>query len=257
MGYQHILLDTRDHVGLITLNRPEARNALNNQLVHELMEALEAFDRDPEIGATVVAGGEKAFAAGADIKEMVALSVDGMRQSGFIQAFARLETLNKPVIAAVSGWALGGGCELALACDMIVASETARFGQPEISIGVIPGAGGTQRLTRRVGKAIAMEMILNNRVLTAAEALQLGLINRIVPVDRCLDEAIALARDIAARAPLAVRLGRRMIHSSFERPLAEGLEEERRAFFEVFATQDRLEGMLAFVDKRAPSWKGR
>lgn len=257
MGYQHILIETREHVGLITLNRPEARNAFNNQLVHELLDALEAFDQASEIGATVVTGGEKAFAAGADIKEMVALSGEEMRSSGFIQAFARLEALNRPIIAAVSGWALGGGCELALACDMIVASDTARFGQPEITIGVIPGAGGTQRLARRVGKAVAMEMILNNRVLTAAEALQLGLVNRVVPVDRCLDEAIALAQDIAARAPLAVRLARRMINGASESPLSAGLDAERQAFFEAFATQDRVEGMTAFVEKRAPRWSGR
>ena len=161
----------------------------------------------PTSGAIVLAGGDKAFAAGADIKEMAALTADEMRSSGFIQTFARLEQLQKPLIAAVSGWALGGGCELALACDMIIASETARFGQPEITIGVIPGAGGTQRLTRRVGKAIAMEMILNNRILSAAEALQLGLVNRVVPVERCLDEAVALAREIADRAPLAARSG--------------------------------------------------
>ncbi len=255
MGFQFVRIETREHVGLITLHRPEAHNALNNKLVHELMQALEAFDDQPEIGAMVLAGGEKAFAAGADIKEMAALTADEMRSSGFIQAFARLESLNKPVIAAVSGWALGGGCELALACDLIVASETARFGQPEVTIGVIPGAGGTQRLTRRVGKAIAMEMILNNRVLTATEALQFGLVNRLVPVDRCLDEAIALAQEIAARAPLAIRLGRRMVNHAFESPLAAGLAEERQAFFEAFATQDRVEGMNAFVEKRAPRWK--
>jgi enoyl-CoA hydratase len=256
MAYQHILLDTHDHVGLIQLNRPDARNALNNLLVHELLESMETFDRDPEIRATVLAGGENAFAAGADIKEMAALSADEMRSSGFIQTFARIESLSKPVIAAVSGWALGGGCELALACDMIVASETARFGQPEITIGVIPGAGGTQRLTRRVGKAIAMEMILNNRVLTAAEAVQFGLVNRLVPAERCLDEAIALAQEIAARAPLAVRQARRMIQVAFESPLGAGLEQERQAFFEVFASKDRLEGMSAFVEKREARWSG-
>ena len=255
MAYQYVRVERRDHVGLITLHRPEAHNALNNTLVHELMQALEAFDGEPEIGATVLAGGEKAFAAGADIKEMASLTADEMRSSGFIQAFARLESLNKPVIAAVSGWALGGGCELALACDLIVASETARFGQPEVTIGVIPGAGGTQRLTRRVGKAIAMEMILNNRVLTAVEALQFGLVNRLVSADRCLDEAIALAQEIAARAPLAIRLGRRMVNHAFESPLASGLAEERQAFFEAFASQDRVEGMNAFVEKRAPRWK--
>jgi enoyl-CoA hydratase len=256
MAYQHILIETRDRVGLIQLNRPDARNALDNLLVHELMDALDSFDRLPEIGATVLAGGEKTFAAGADIKEMSALSADQMRASGFIQAFARIESLQKPVVAAVSGWALGGGCELALACDMIIASETARFGQPEITIGVIPGAGGTQRLTRRVGKALAMEMILNNRILSAAEALELGLVNRIVPVDRCLDEALALARELSARAPIALSLARRMVIQAFERPLAAGLEQERQAFFEAFASKDRIEGMNAFVEKREPRWSG-
>lgn len=256
MAYQHVLTETRGHVGLVTLHRPEARNALNNRLVHELMEALGAFDNAFEIHAIVLAGGEKAFAAGADIKEMASQTPDEMRASGFIQAFAGLESLNKPVIAAVSGWALGGGCELALACDLIVAAETARFGQPEVTIGVIPGAGGTQRLTRRVGKAIAMEMVLNNRILTAAEAQQFGLVNRIVPVDRCLDEALALAQEIAARAPVAVRIARRMILRAQETPLEIGLQEERLAFFDAFASQDRIEGMTAFVEKREPRWIG-
>jgi enoyl-CoA hydratase len=254
MTYQHVLIETRGRVGVVRLNRPDARNALNNALVHELLDALESFDRLPGIGATVLAGGDKAFAAGADIKEMAALTADEMRSSGFIQTFARLEQLQKPLIAAVSGWALGGGCELALACDMIIASETARFGQPEITIGVIPGAGGTQRLTRRVGKAIAMEMILNNRILSAAEALQLGLVNRVVPVERCLDEAVALAREIADRAPLAARLARKLINHTYEGPLASGLEAERQAFFETFASKDRVEGMKAFVEKREPRW---
>ena len=256
MAYQLVLTEIRDHVGLITLNRPEAHNALNNQLVHELMQALEDFDRAADVRVVVLAGGEKAFAAGADIKEMVSLTADGMRSSDFIQSFARMESLNKPLIAAVSGWALGGGCELALACDLVVASETARFGQPEVTIGVIPGAGGTQRLTRRVGKAVAMEMILNNRVLTAAEALQFGLVNRVVPVDRYLGEALSLAAEIAAKAPVAVRLGKRMILQAFETPLTAGLKDERLAFFDVFASQDRVEGMTAFVEKREPRWTG-
>ncbi|HET6845282.1 MAG TPA: enoyl-CoA hydratase-related protein [Anaerolineales bacterium] len=256
MTYQYVLTETRQAVGLITLNRPEARNALNNQLVHELMQALQEMDHLEGIHAIVLAGGEKAFAAGADIKEMLALTPDQMRSSGFIQAFARIESLTKPLVAAVSGWALGGGCELALACDLIVASETARFGQPEITIGVIPGAGGTQRLTRRVGKAVAMEVILNNRILSAAEAMHFGLVNRVVPVDRCLDEALALAAEIAARAPVAVRLARRMVLRSFDTPLETGLQEERVQFFEVFASNDRVEGMTAFVEKRDPHWTG-
>lgn len=256
MAYQNILTETRGRVALITLHRPDVRNALNNRLVHELMDALEANDHDDAVGATVIAGGEKAFAAGADIKEMLALDADGMRSSDFIQAFARLEHLTKPLIAAVSGWALGGGCELALACDMIVASETARFGQPEVTIGVIPGAGGTQRLTRLVGKPVAMEVILNNRILSAQEALQLGMINRVVPVERCLDEAIALAQDVAGRAPLATRAARRMVHTALATPLSEGLEKERRTFLELFGSQDRVEGMRAFAEKRDPKWTG-
>src|SRR5512143_3298990 len=197
MPYEMILTETRGNVGLVTLNRPEARNALNRQLVRELMDALEAFDHDDGIGAMVVAGNEKAFAAGADIKEMVNNSVAQMVDSNFAASFARMMTIRKPVIAAVSGWALGGGMEIALSCDMIVASESARFGQPEVTIGVIPGAGGTQRLTHALGKALAMEVILNNRLISADEALHYGLVNRVVPVERYLEEAISLAQEIA------------------------------------------------------------
>jgi len=257
MGYQLIQTESRGRVGLIRLNRPEARNALNNQLVHELMDALEAFDRDAQIGAMVVTGSEKVFAAGADIKEMAGKSAAEMLDSGFIQAFGRITTIHKPVIAAVSGWALGGGCELALACDVVVASESASFGQPEITIGVIPGAGGTQRLPRLVGKHLAMEMILNNRVLSAQEALQFGIVNRLVPAERCLDEAIALASEIAARAPGAVKAAKHLIAQSLETPLAAGLQMERDAFHDLFSTEDRREGMQAFAEKRQPTWKGR
>jgi enoyl-CoA hydratase len=205
----------------------------------------------------VLTGNDKVFAAGADIKEMAAQDAAAMLASGFIQAFGRFASLQKPVIAAVSGWALGGGCELALACDMIIASETARFGQPEITIGVIPGAGGTQRLVRAVGKSLAMEIILNNRTLSAQEALQFGLVNRVVPADRFLEEAVGLAREIAGRAPLAARAARQLIAEAFEMPLAEGLDRERRVFFDLFATDDRREGMRAFVEKRQPRWTGR
>jgi len=257
MGYETILTESRGRVGLAILNRPEARNALNNKLVGELLDALEAFDRDHRIGAMVITGSDKVFAAGADIREMADQTPTQMRSSGFIEAFARLGSLGKPLVAAVSGWALGGGCEVALACDMIVASETARFGQPEITIGVIPGAGGTQRLTRAVGKAIAMEVILNNRILSAQEALNLGMVNRIVAVERCLDEAVGLAEEIASRAPTAVSGAKRMILRSFEDPLEAGLQGERATFHEVFATKDRVEGMMAFLEKRAPRWQGR
>jgi enoyl-CoA hydratase len=257
MPYETILVESHDRVRLVRLNRPGQRNALNNQLIHELMDALEASDRDETAGAIVLAGSDKVFAAGADIKEMAAQDSAAMRATGFIQAFGRFASLRKPLIAAVSGWALGGGCELALACDMIVASETARFGQPEITIGVIPGAGGTQRLVRAVGKSLAMEIILNNRILSAQEALQFGLVNRVVPADRFLEEAVGLAGEIAGRAPLAVRAARQLIAEAFETPLAEGLERERRVFFDLFATDDRLEGMRAFVEKRQPHWIGR
>jgi len=249
MTYTTILTETRGRVGLITLNRPQAMNALNSQLLAELMDALEAFDKDEAIGAIVITGGEKAFAAGADIKEMAEASLVEMTTRDPIGLYDHVRKVRKPLIAAVSGWALGGGCELAMSCDMIVASETAKFGQPEITIGVIPGAGGTQRLTRAVGKAIAMEMVLNNRTLSAQEALQFGLVNR-------LDEALALAAEVAGRAPMAVRMGKDAINAAFETTLAEGLAAERRNFYSLFTTQDQKEGMKAFIEKRKPEWKG-
>ena len=256
MPYEMILTETRGNVGLVTLNRPDARNALNRQLLGELMDALEAFDRDDRIGAMVIAGSEKAFAAGADIKEMADRSTSQMRENSPVAAFSRITAIRKPVIAAVSGWALGGGFEVALSCDMIVASETAKFGQPEITIGVIPGAGGTQRLTHAVGKAIAMEVILNNRVLSAVDALQLGLVNRVVEVEAYLDEAVKLAAEVAGRAPLAVRAAKKMVNEAFERPLQKALSEERTEFQNLFDTQDQKEGMRAFIEKRQPRWKG-
>jgi enoyl-CoA hydratase len=257
MPYAMILTETRGKVGLVTLNRPEARNALNLQMLSELMDALEAFDRDEAIGAMVISGSEKAFAAGADIKEMANSSAAQMMEGKFIPTFSRLLSLQKPVIAAVSGWALGGGMEIALACDMIVASETATFGQPEITIGVIPGAGGTQRLARALGKPIAMEVILNNRMLSAVEALEFGLVNRVVEVEGYLDEAIKLAGEVAARAPVAVRAAKKMINQAFERSLSDGLSEERKEFYNLFSTQDQKEGMRAFIEKRQPQWKGK
>ncbi len=256
MPYETILVETRDRVGLVRLNRPKALNALNSTLLSELMQALEAFDADPAIGAIVIAGDERAFAAGADIKEMADASVVHMLTRSHIETFDRIRRIKKPVIAAVSGWALGGGSELAMSCDMIVASETARFGQPEITIGVIPGAGGTQRLKRAVGKAIAMEMVLNNRTLTAEEAAHFGLVNRVVPVERFFDEALQLAGEVAARAPLAVRLAKEAINHADESFLSDGLADERRAFYMLFATQDQKEGMQAFVEKRKAEWKG-
>ena len=257
MSYNTILTETRGRVGLVTFNRPEAMNALNPTLVNELMDALEVFDADGNIGAMVVAGSEKVFAAGADIKFMAEATEEEMRQDPFIGSFNRIRKIRKPIIAAVSGWALGGGCELAMACDMIVASEKAKFGQPEITIGVIPGAGGTQRLTLAVGKAIAMEMVLNNRTLSAQEALGFGLVNRVVPVESFLDEALSLAEEIAGRAPLGVRAGKEAVNKVFEGSLTEGLSSERELFNNLFSTEDQKEGMRAFVEKRKPNWQGK
>ncbi len=257
MSYTTILTEIRDHVGLITLNRPEAMNALNPIILSELMDALEAFDADNGVGAMVITGSERVFAAGADIKEMAEASEEQMRQSPFIGSFDRIRQIKKPIIAAVSGWALGGGCELAMSCDMIVASEKAKFGQPEITIGVIPGAGGTQRLTLAVGKAVAMEMVLNNRTLSAAEAFQFGLVNRVVPVESFLDEALSLAEEIAGRAPVAVRAGKEAVNKIFEGSLTEGLSHEKELFYNLFSTVDQKEGMQAFIEKRKANWQGK
>jgi len=257
MAYTSILVETRGRVGLVTLNRPQALNALNQVLLTELVQALTAFDAGEGVGAIVITGSERAFAAGADIKEMAEASEAEMRQKGFVDLFDGLRRIKKPLIAAVSGFALGGGFELALACDMIVASETAKFGLPEVTIGVIPGAGGTQRLTLAVGKALAMEMILNNRLLSAAEAAQFGLVNRVLPVERYLDESLALAESIAARAPLAVRSAKQAVNQAFDGSLSEGLSEERDLFYHLFATADQKEGMRAFLEKRKPDWKGK
>jgi len=254
--FKHILVETHDAVGLVRLNRPQALNALNSEVLSEVMEALVDFDHNPTIGALVITGNERAFAAGADIKEMMSVTAIEMLQRDFISTFDAILTIKKPLIAAVSGWCLGGGNELAMSCDMIIASDTARFGQPEINLGVIPGAGGTQRLTRAVGKAIAMEMILNNRTLQATEALQYGLVIRVVPVEKYLEETLKLAAEIAARAPLAVQLGKEAVNKAFELSLASGLEYERRVFYMLFASEDQQEGMEAFLEKRRPEWKG-
>jgi enoyl-CoA hydratase len=257
MAYTSILTEIRGRVGLVTLNRPQAMNAFNTVMLKELFDALEAFDNDESIGAVVVTGNEKAFAAGADIKEMADESPFDMIQKGRVEIWDRIRAIRKPVIAAVSGWALGGGCEFAISCDMIVASENAKFGQPEITIGIIPGAGGTQRLARQLGKHLAMEMVINNRTLTAAEALHFGLVNRIVPVERYLDEAVAFAEEVAARAPLAVRMAKDSVNAAFETTLTEGLKAEKRNFYPLFSTEDQREGMKAFIEKRKPDWKGK
>jgi enoyl-CoA hydratase len=252
-----ILVETHGRAGVIRINRPKQLNALNGAVMRVLVDAALAFDADAAVGAIVITGDERAFAAGADIKEMASASVVEMLQANRIELWDALRGIKKPLIAAVSGWALGGGCELAMACDMIVASETARFGQPEINIGIIPGAGGTQRLTRAVGKALAMEVILNGRFLDAAEAERFGLVNRVVPVEQYLRTAIELAQQIAERAPLAVRLAKEAVNQAQESALAEGMADERRMFYMLFSTEDQKEGMQAFLDKRPARWQGR
>ena len=256
MGATIIRTEVHGQAGLIRLNRPEAMNALNGAVMEQVARALEAYDADAATGAMVITGDDRAFAAGADIKEMAEATAVEMLLSDRIGRWDRLRRIHKPIIAAVSGWCLGGGNELAMACDMIVASETAKFGQPEINLGVIPGAGGTQRLTRAVGKAVAMEVVLNNRTLTAQEALMLGLVNRVIPVEAYLEEALRLANEIAARAPLAVRLGKEAVNHAFESFLADGVADERRAFYFLFSSKDQKEGMQAFVAKRKPEWTG-
>jgi enoyl-CoA hydratase len=257
MQFEFILTEVRDRVGLVRINRPKQLNALSPQTMDELTSACASFDADPNIGCIVITGNERAFSAGADIKEMMNASVANMLDNPLLGYWDRLRRLTKPIIAAVSGFCLGGGNELAMACDMIVASETAIFGQPEINIGVIPGAGGTQRLTRAVGKAIAMEVVLNDRRLTVQEAYQWGLVNRIVPVERYLDEAIRLGNEIAAHAPVAVRLGKEAINHAFDANLSAGIAYERRLFNMLFATEDQKEGMAAFAEKRPARWSGK
>ncbi|HET6444426.1 MAG TPA: enoyl-CoA hydratase-related protein [candidate division Zixibacteria bacterium] len=254
---EFILTRTEGRVGIVQLNRPKVLNALSKELMGEVMAALELFDRSSDVGCMVITGDERAFAAGADIKRMAQATPAMMLVDPFIDYFDRLAMIGKPVIAAVSGYALGGGCELAMACDMIIASESARFGQPEINLGVIPGAGGTQRLTRAVGKALAMEIILNGRFLTAEEALDHGLVNRVVPVELFLEEAIKLAAEIASRAPVAIKMAKEAVNIAFETSLQVGLQHERRLFYMLFSTEDQKEGMSAFLEKRKAQWQGK
>lgn len=242
---------------VVQLHRPEVLNALNMALMAELVERLEALDADDAVRCIILTGNERAFAAGADIKEMSDASAVTMLQRDQFARWDRIRKVKTPIIAAVSGFALGGGCELMMSCDIIIASETARIGQPEINIGVMPGAGGTQRLTRAVGKAKAMELVLTGGTITAEEALRWGLINRVVPVEYYLQEAKALAREIASKPPVAVRLAKEAVLKSFDTTIADGLEFERKNFYLLFATEDQKEGMKAFVDKRPPNWKGR
>ena len=256
-SYENILLAVDGPVATVTLNRPQALNALNAALLGELVDALTKLDADEAVRCIVITGNERAFAAGADIKEMAdASSVDMLRRNALAR-YDAVRKIAKPIIAAVSGWALGGGCELAMACDMIVASETARFGQPEINIGIMPGAGGTQRLTRALGKARAMELILTGDYLSAHEAHARGLVNRVAPPELYLEEAQKLARRIAAQPPVAVRLAKDAVLKAQDLSIEEGLDYERRVFYLLFATEDQKEGMAAFVEKRPPQWKGR
>ena len=256
MPYENILTETRGRVGLVTLNRPKQLNALNDALMTELGEALLRFDADENIGAIVLTGNDKAFAAGADIGAMVSWSYMDVYKTDYItRNWEALKRTRKPVIAAVAGFALGGGCEIALACDIVVAADTAKFGQPEIRIGVMPGAGGSQRLPRAVGKAKAMDMILTARMMDAQEAERAGLVSRVVPAERLLDEALAVANAICEFSGPSVMMAKEAVNRAYETPLAEGILFERRMFHSLFATEDQKEGMRAFVEKRKPNFK--
>jgi enoyl-CoA hydratase len=257
MSYETLLTETRGAVALVTLNRPKALNALNATLMTELTDALAGIARDDAIGAVVLTGSEKAFAAGADIKEMQAIEFVDAYLQDFISGWESVSSFRKPLIAAVSGFALGGGCELAMMCDFIIASETAKFGQPEITLGVIPGLGGSQRLTRAVGKAKAMDLVLTGRMMDAAEAERAGLVSRIVAPDRLVEEAVTAAARIATFPRAAVMMAKEAVNRSFETTLAEGLRFERRLFHSLFATADQKEGMAAFGEKRPPQFRNR
>ncbi len=257
MSHQHILVETRAKVGLVRLNRPAALNALNAALMSELSAAIDAFEADQNIGCIVITGSDKAFAAGADIKEMAQKSFIDVFMGDFAADWDRVARARKPVIAAVAGFALGGGCELAMHCDLIIAADNARFGQPEIKLGVIPGIGGTQRLTRAVGKAKAMDLCLTGRMMDAAEAERAGLVARVVPLARLMDEALKAAETIAAMSLPAVMMAKEAVNRAFEKSLAEGVRFERRAFQSLFATADQKEGMAASVEKRTPQFKNR
>ncbi len=254
MAYKSIIVETRGHVGLITLNRPKALNALNAALIDELNLALDAYEADSNVRAIVITGSERAFAAGADVNEMSEKSFIDVLRDDFIEPWERVTRCRKPVIAAVAGYALGGGCELAMMCDTIIAAETAKFGQPEITLGTIPGSGGTQRLTRAVGKAKAMEMILTGRMMDAEEAERAGLVSRVVPAEDVVDEAIKVAERIADMSMPAVAMAKEAVNRAFELGLAEGVRFERRLFQSTFATDDRKEGMSAFTEKRQASF---
>ncbi|MDH3472155.1 MAG: enoyl-CoA hydratase [Rhodospirillales bacterium] len=258
MAYENILLETRDGVGVITLNRPQALNALCAALIDELADALDRLEADDSIGCIVVTGSEKAFAAGADIKEMQNKTFMEAYQQDFItEGWERLSAMRKPVIAAVAGYALGGGCEIAMMCDMIIAADNAKFGQPEITLGTIPGSGGTQRLTRFVGKSKAMDLCLTGRMMDADEAERAGLVARVVPAAELMEEALKTASKIAALSRPIVLMAKEAVNRAYETTLAEGIRFERRLFHSTFGTEDQKEGMAAFAEKRAPGWKHR
>jgi enoyl-CoA hydratase/carnithine racemase len=256
--YQTLLVEHAEGVALVRLNRPEALNALNSTLLSELAALLDRLEADDAVGCVVLTGSERAFAAGADIKEMSSKSYADMFKEDFFTAPARrLERFRKPVIAAVAGFALGGGCELAMMCDFIIAADTAKFGQPEINLGVAPGIGGTQRLTRFVGKSKAMDMILTGRMMDAAEAERAGLVSRVLPADTLIEEAMAAAKKIAAQSPLAVMMNKELVNAAYDTTLTQGVALERRLFHSLFAFDDQKEGMAAFVEKRKPVFKGK
>jgi enoyl-CoA hydratase len=257
MSYQHILVSTEANIGVVTLNRPEVLNALNEATMSDLVDALEAFDRTEAVGCVVITGQGRAFAAGADVKEMAGTTATQMLVGHRFQQWERIREITKPLIAAVHGYALGGGCELAMLCDMIIAAETAQFGQPEINIGLMPGAGGTQRLTRAIGKYRAMEMILTGRSISARQAEAWGLVTRVVPQELYLDEAKRLAHEIASKPAVAVRLAKRAMLKADDTHLEDGLDYERKCFYLLFATEDHAEGINAFLEKRQPNFKGR
>ena len=257
MVYENILVESEPPIGIVRLNRPKVYNALSFAVLKELVDAFESFDKDERIRVTVLTGNDDAFSAGADIKELSdATPVDLILRNQFA-LWDRLKKTAKPIIGAISGYALGGGCELAMNCDMIIASETAKFGQPEINIGIMPGAGGTQRLSRTVGKYKAMEMILTGQPITAREAEKRGLVNRVVPIEAYFDEAKKLAQQIAQKGPVSVRMAKEAVLKAFDASLEEGLQFERRNFYLLFSTQDMKEGMTAFTEKRSPHFKGR